>query len=190
MTFIANLKYKHVACVNVSLYSMKPEVHDAITTVKGSFEKTKNNILRLIENNIAVQINCPVMKQNMESFETVINWGQDHKCSVITDYIIMARSDRTTDNLSNRLSKEDLKYVIRKIADNSVVFQKNLKEQGVFAEQKTADAIGEERVCGVGLSTLCMVANGNVYPWCRMAEYVCGNINQNSFRQEIWENSA
>ena len=114
---IANLKYKHVACVNVSLYSMKPEVHDAITTVKGSFEKTKNNILRLIENNIAVQINCPVMKQNMESFETVINWGQDHKCSVITDYIIMARSDRTTDNLSNRLSKEDLKYVIRKIAD-------------------------------------------------------------------------
>lgn len=186
---IANLKYKHVACVNVSLYSMKSEVHDAITTVKGSFEKTKNNILRLIENNIPVQINCPVMKQNMDSFEMVINWGESHKCSVVTDYIIMARSDRTTDNLYNRLSKEDLKYVIRKIADNSAVFQKNLKEQGVFAEQKTADAIGEERVCGVGLSTLCMVANGNVYPCAGWQQYVCGNINQNSL-QEIWENSA
>lgn len=183
---IEALKYRHVACVNVSLYSMEPEIHDAITTVKGSFEKTKNNILRLIDNNIAVQINCPVMKQNRDSFHEVIIWGQEHKCSVITDYIIMGRSDRTIDNLSNRLSKDDLRGVIEKIAENSVFFRTNLKSEGVFAEYKTINA--DRRVCGVGLSTLCMVANGDVYPCAGWQQYICGNIG-NKTLQEIWESS-
>lgn len=66
---IQALKYKNDSIVNVSLYSMIPEVHDAITTVKGSFYKTKDNIERLIANNIPLQINCPVMKQNKDSFQ-------------------------------------------------------------------------------------------------------------------------
>lgn len=185
---IAALKYKHIACVNVSLYSMEPEVHDAITTVKGSFEKTKNNILRLIDNNIAVQINCPVMKQNKNSFHEVIIWGQDHKCSVVTDYIIMGRSDCTIDNLNNRLSKDDMRYVIEKIAENNVFFRTDLKTEGVFATCKTANDNANERVCGVALSTMCMVANGNVYPCAGWQQYICGNINNTSL-QEIWEYS-
>lgn len=56
--------YRHASCVNVSLYSMGANVHDSITTVEGSFEKTKANILQLLDNNVPVQINCPIMKQN------------------------------------------------------------------------------------------------------------------------------
>lgn len=184
---IEALKYRHGACVNVSLYSMEADVHDAITTYKGSFEKTKNNILRLISNNIAVQINCPVMKQNKDSFQGVITWGQEHKCAVITDYAIMGRSDRTTDNLNNRLTKEDFKEVIEKIAENNVFFRLNLKSEGVFAEYNVADA--DKRVCGVGLSTLCMVSNGNVYPCAGWQQYVCGNLNDTPLC-EIWDNSS
>lgn len=185
---IAALKYKHVSCVNVSLYSMNTKIHDEITTIKGSFEKTKNNILRLIDNNIAVQINCPVMKQNKNSFYEVIKWGEEHKCSVITDYVIMGRSNRTTDNLNNRLTKNDIKYVVEKIAENSIVFQTNLKNQGVFTECKTLNADLNQRVCGVALSTMCMVSNGNIYPCAGWQQYVCGNIRNTSLR-EIWEDS-
>ena len=46
--------------VYVSLYSMNEVNHDAITQMKGSFNKTKSNILKLIENNIPVYINCPI----------------------------------------------------------------------------------------------------------------------------------
>lgn len=70
---------------------MYPEVHDEITKVRGSFIKTRDNILKLIDNNIPVQINCPIMKQNKNSFHQVIQWGQNNKCSVVTDYLIMAR---------------------------------------------------------------------------------------------------
>ena len=185
---ISSLKYRHVSCVNVSLYSMEPDIHDEITTINGSFEKTKKNILKLIENNIAVQINCPVMKQNKYSFHQVINWGQDHKCSVVTDYLIMGRSDRSIDNLDNRLTKDDLKYVIEKIAENSLVFRTNLKNEGVFAEGKTSNAEADERVCGVALSTVCMVANGDVYPCAGWQQYVCGNLREQTL-ESIWYDS-
>lgn len=176
------LKYKHASCVNVSLYSMNSEVHDSITTIKGSYEKTKNNILKLIDNNIPVQINCPIMKQNRDSFSDVIRWGQANKCAVVTDYVIMARSDRTTDNLENRLTKNDLRGVIEQIAQNNYIFKANIENEKPF------EAVPEGRVCGVGLSTLCMVATGLVYPCAGWQQYVCGDINRVSL-QEIWNNS-
>lgn len=157
------LTYKHSSCVNVSLYSMIPEVHDEITTIKGSFDKTLNNILKLIENNVPIQINCPVMKQNKDSFYEVINWGQNHKCTVNTDYLIMARTDRTIDNLINRLSENDLKEVIGHYLQNDVVIRSNVDAFDEY-EQEDTGMDPEDRVCGVGITTLCMIANGDVYP--------------------------
>lgn len=153
---IEALKYRHIACVNVSLYSMDPAVHDSITTIQGSFEKTKNNILRLIENNIAVQINCPVMKQNKDSFYEVIKWGQDHKCSVVTDYLIMARFDRSTDNLDNRLSTDELNDVIQHLIDNDVIFKENFKNRTLHPEMFKRPGQPDDKVCGVGMSTMCI----------------------------------
>lgn len=187
-SIIEVLKYRHVACVNVSLYSMQSEIHDSITAVKGSYERTTKNILKLIENNIAVQINCPIMKQNKDSFQDVIIWGEEHKCSVVLDYVIMGRSDRSTDNLNNRLSKSELKSVIEKIAENSLSFKANLKNTGVFADGNFVKRNGDKRVCGVGLSTMCMVSNGNVYPCAGWQQYVCGNLNDISLKK-IWEDS-
>lgn len=184
---LKTLKYKHASCVNVSLYSMRPDIHDSITTVKGSFERTKSNILKLIDNDVPVQINCPIMKQNKDSFYEVVNWGQNHKCSVITDYLIMARSDRSTDNLDNRLSPDELKSVISALVENDIVFQSNIKTRKVNKEA-IPDIRPDSRVCGVGMSTLCMVASGEVYPCAGWQRYVCGNLKNETLKQ-IWENS-
>lgn len=181
------LKYKHASCVNVSLYSMCPEIHDSITTVKGSFIRTKNNILKLIDNNVPVQINCPIMKQNKDSFYEVVRWGQDHKCSVITDYLIMARSDRSTDNLDNRLTPDDLNFVVKTLIENDVVFQSNVKA-GKVNKEAIPNIKPNDRVCGVGMSTLCMVASGEVYPCAGWQRYICGDLKTETLKQ-IWENS-
>lgn len=182
---IKALMYRHASCVNVSLYSMNMEVHDAITTIAGSFEKTKANIEKLIENNVPIQINCPIMKQNKDTFHTVVQWGQSHKCSVITDYLIMARSNRSTDNLKNRLTKDDLEVVIKKLLDTDVVFQSNVKSN--FTEHN-APLSSDDKVCGVGMSTLCMVTNGDVFPCAGWQKYICGNIKQSSLKS-IWNDS-
>ena len=50
--------------------------------------------------------------------------------------------------------------------------------------EEDADA----RVCGVGISSCCMVANGNIYPCAGWQDYICGNLNESSLK-DIWENS-
>lgn len=181
------LMYRHASCVNVSLYSMDANVHDAITTVRGSFDKTKANILKLLDNNVPVQINCPIMKQNKDSFYEVVKWGQAHKCSVITDYLIMARSDHSIENINNRLTAHDLSSVIKSLIENDVVFQSNVRNRQTdhVADSKSH---AEDRVCGVGMSTLCMVAAGTVYPCAGWQQYICGDLRKSTLK-EIWEKS-
>lgn len=177
------LSYRHATCVNVSLYSMISEVHDAITGVQGSFFKTKNNILKLIENNIPVQINCPIMKQNKDNFYEVINWGQEHKCAVITDYLIMARYDGSIDNLKHRITNDDIADVIKHILENDAIFQEKTKNNNGIRKIKAQD-----RVCGVGITTLCMVADGKAYPCAGWQKYICGDLKKNKL-SDIWKNS-
>ncbi len=58
------LKDANISIIQVSLYSMDPEKHDTITTVKGSWQRTKNAIEKLVSHDIPVQISCPIMKAN------------------------------------------------------------------------------------------------------------------------------
>ena len=72
---IKEMKANPLLDVQASLYAMEPDIHDEITQVKGSFEKTKNAILKLIENDIPLQISCPIMKQNKNYYGDVIKWA-------------------------------------------------------------------------------------------------------------------
>lgn len=69
---IGIMKEGNVSSVQTSLYSMIPEHHDAITTVKGSFYKTRDNILKLIENDLPLHVSCPTMKGNKDDYGDVV----------------------------------------------------------------------------------------------------------------------
>lgn len=181
------LQYKHPTRVKVSLYSMQADIHDAITTVPGSWEKSVQNILRLLESSIPVQINCPVIKQNINSFDEVVQWGKQHHCAVACDYLIMARDNFTTDNLDNRLSAEDLKSVIGKIVVGNFLTKRD--EMAMEPKRSTmVPSSYDKRVCGVGISMLCMESNGDIYPCVGWHKYRCGNIKDSSLLK-IWSES-
>jgi radical SAM protein with 4Fe4S-binding SPASM domain len=184
---IAILKEGTISAVNVSLYSMNSEIHDSITQLPGSFEKTKTAILRLIENNVPIQINCPTMKQNKKTFLDVLKWGHEQKCRVLTDFMIMARSDHSTDNLDNRLSPDETEDVIKNIINNDVVYQNRVLSP-LFESASITD-MSEDPVCGVCISFLAMIANGDVYPCPGWQKYIAGNV-KNTPLAEIWANSA
>lgn len=178
-----------LSSVNVSLYSMNPEIHDAITGLSGSFEKTKANILKLIESDIPVQINCPLVKQNKNSYKDVLLWGHERKCRVVTDFIIMAQYDHNTDNLLHRLSPEDVGEVMSDVVNNDKVYQHRLLVEEFDSIYLGNKDISNEMLCGVCISFIGMTANGNIYPCPGWQDYVVGNISKTHLK-DIWLESS
>lgn len=170
--------------VQVSVYSMNSDIHDGITKMKGSLEKTIKSILKLIENDIPVQISCPVMKQNKDSFKEVVKWGKEHKIQVGDDYGIIASYNHTSNNLSCRLSIDEIKDLILERVRNDSKYIENLK---IEAEKKK-NSTSEDFVCSVCHSSICIADNGNIYPCAGWQGYVIDNIKDNTLKN-IWENS-
>jgi radical SAM protein with 4Fe4S-binding SPASM domain len=181
---IKEMKTNPLLGVQVSLYSMNFNIHDEITQIKGSFEKTKNAILKLIENDIPLQINCPIVKQNKNCYDDVLKWAKKHKIHVGDDYVIIARYNHTTQNLSYRLSINEIKEVINKRVENDAKYIEQMEKEA----EKKKNISSNDIVCTVCHSSICIAYNGNVYPCVGWQDYIVGNIKETSL-SEIWDNS-
>lgn len=181
---IEEMKQNPLLCVQTSLYSMNAKIHDAITQKRGSFEKTKSAILELIENDIPVQISCPIMKQNMNCYQDVIDWGKEHNINVSSDYVIIARYDHIIQNLNCRLSIDDVRQIINQKIDNNPQYLESVEKEYV----KKKDMSPDDYICSVCHSSICISENGNVYPCAGWQGYVVANINETKL-SDIWNNS-
>ncbi|HAQ41997.1 MAG TPA: radical SAM protein [Clostridiales bacterium] len=181
---IEEMKRNGLLSVQVSLYSMDSNIHDSITQIKGSFEKTKNAILKLKENDIPLQISCPIMKQNINCYNDVIDWGKTHNINVGSDYVIIARYNHTTQNLSNRLSINDVEEVINQRIGNEPQYLELMEKDA----EKKKYMNPEDTVCSVCYSSICIADNGNVYPCAGWQDYVVGNVNETALN-DIWKDS-
>lgn len=184
------IKAANISLLQTSLYSMDPVIHDTITTVKGSFEKTKAALEKLVAADIPVQISCPIMKANRKGYAEVLKYAQSLKCKSQTDYIMMAQSDCNTQNLANRISLEETEELIRDIVEWDRDYNEITLKQRPVSEQISfdAEAFSRQPLCGAGLNDCCVTENGDVYPCAGWQAMVCGNVYKQSLR-EIWEQS-
>lgn len=178
------MKSNYLLGVQVSLYSMNPDIHDEITGVKGSFEKTKSAILKLIENDVPLQIMCLIMKYNKKCYQDVVDWAKKHKIQVGYDYVILAKYNHSTENLSCRLSTEEVEEVIWESVHKDPKYLKQIEDESL----KKANVSVEDNVCSVCHSSICVNERGNVYPCAGWQDYVVGNVKSMSL-QEIWLHS-
>ncbi|MBQ8060075.1 MAG: PqqD family peptide modification chaperone [Prevotella sp.] len=181
------LKEVNLSLVQVSLYSMDAAIHDTITTVKGSFEKTKAAIEKLHAADIPVQISCPVMRANKDSYNDVMRYADSLRMKSQTDYVMMAQADLDTSNLANRLTLEETEKVVRDIVYYDTDYKTTTLEQEPISAIPL-DEYAEMPLCGAGVNDLCVTVNGDVYPCAGWQDFVVGNV----FRQplkDIWENS-
>lgn len=187
---IADLKEANLSLIQVSLYSMDPEIHDLITTVKGSFERTKSAIEKLVANDIPVQISCPIMKANRKGYGEVLEYAKSLKIKAQTDYIMIARANLDTENLANRLSLEETEELLRDLIEHDTNYKENTLQQLPVSDQIkfNLERFKKQPVCGVGYDNCCITANGDVYPCAGWQNYVLGNVYKQSLK-EIWENS-
>ena len=181
------LKEVNLSLIQVSLYSMDAEIHDKITTVKGSWEKTKNAIEKLYAADVPVQISCPIMKANKDGYKLVMKYAQSLKMKSMTDYIMMAQADLDTNNLANRISLKETEEVIHDIIE----YDLDYKNETLNQEPTTNTPIEEQMnmpLCGAGINDLCVTVNGDIYPCAGWQNYVVGNVFKTPLK-EIWENS-
>lgn len=187
---IPTLKEVNLSVIQTSLYSMDESIHDMITTVKGSFSKTKNAIERLVAADIPVQISCPVMKANRKGYKDVLEYAKSLKIKAQTDFIMMAQSDFNTNNLANRISIEETEELLRDIIEHDIDYHKELKEKPPVSDFIAIDRerYMQQPVCGVGYDNCCITVNGDVYPCAGWQNYVLGNVYKQPLK-EIWEQS-
>ncbi len=185
---IQAIKDANVSYVQCSLYSMDPDIHDTITTVKGSFEKTLNAIKRLIANDIPVQISCPLMKANKDSYLDVLEFAQQNKIKAFSDYILMGEANLCTDNLRNRLSIEETEKVIRNLIEHDVDYPRWVKEKRPYLESIDKERYAKQALCGAGLNNICITENGDLYPCPGWQSMIVGNIFKKSLK-DIWNYS-
>lgn len=181
---IKEMRKNPLLSIQVSLYSMDSDIHDEITQVKGSFRKTKSAIVKLIENDIPLQISCPIMKQNKNCYNKVIKWAEKYKIHVGDDYGIIGEYNHSAKNLSCRLSIDEIKEVIIDKVENDA---KYLEQIEAAADKKQNITINDS-ICTVCRSTICITNSGSVYPCEGWQNYIVGNVNETSLN-DIWNNS-
>lgn len=179
---ISEMKRNILLSVQVSLYSMDAAVHDSITKLNGSFEKTKAGILRLCDEGIPVQISCPIIKQNKDSYVDVLHWGWAHNIGVATEPVIFAAYDHSGCNLENRLPIEEVDDVL------TVQMQEGYAESFRKMAEEKEKLTRDDPICSVCRYSFCVAANGKVFPCAGWQNNVMGDLNYQSV-QEVWETS-
>lgn len=178
------MKENPLLSVQTSLYAVEDVIHDGITKVKGSCEKTKAAIELLVNNGIPVQISCPIMKQNLYCYEEVIKWGREHDINVNSDYVIIGQYNHLLENLNCRLSIEDVSTVIQ----NDIRTDSNFWNKFVKQQEKRMKRSAGDPVCSVCFMSLCVAPNGDIYPCAGWQGYKLGNIRETRL-DELWNES-
>lgn len=180
------IKEANISVIQASLYSMDSEIHDSITKVKGSYNKTRSAIELLVKENIPVMISCPLMKANATSYRKILEYAHTLGIKAQTDFILMAQENLSIDNLTNRISLSETENVIREILHNA----------GVDSADSISDTLQPDRVtlkmsqpvCAAGITNLCINANGNVFPCNGWQGFKAGNLYKESLF-DIWTKS-
>ena len=175
----------NVNMVQISLYSMDRQIHESITRVPGSHTATLACIERLIEREVPVQVSCPMMKENRDSYQDVSHWCSEHKVRVLSDFIMLAKSDFDRTNLSHRLDLEQTRQVILDILDVDAEYPFQLEEP-----PKTKDPLhyAEQPVCGIGIDNVCITSDGKVFPCAGFRSFVLGSVREQKL-SDIWLHS-
>ncbi|MBR4125247.1 MAG: radical SAM protein, partial [Victivallales bacterium] len=110
---LAVLKEVDPQFVNVSLYSMDPAKHDAVTRLPGSWKRTMDAILACEAAGVHVRLAAPVLKENREGYGELATFAKAHRMHLVPDVDIFPQCDHDDSNLDHALSAAELAEFLR-----------------------------------------------------------------------------
>jgi AdoMet-dependent heme synthase len=170
-----------VDTIQISLYSHRAEVHDAITKLPGSFERSIKAIRFLREHGLKVTIANVLMTWNRHDSDGVQELAISLGAHYTLDPTITPMMDGNTSVLSLRIAGEELPDVF---ANPKLV--PNMEEFCAPPKPVTEDDM-EGYSCSAGHSFCYISPYGDVFP-CVQFPLPTGNIRRQKFL-DIWNHS-
>jgi len=168
--------------VQISVYSHRPEVHDAITKLPGSLKRTVEAIRFLKSQGLKVVIANVLMASNFFDNTGVMALAKDLGVSYTLDPTITPKMDGDTSILALRIAGPELKQVFR---------SKELvgDVEGFCAPPPPpGDDIMDGLPCSAGHTACYITPYGDVFP-CVQFPLPSGNVRSQKFL-DIWRNSS
>jgi AdoMet-dependent heme synthase len=170
-----------VHSVQISIYSHRPEVHDAITKVPGSLKRSVDAIRFLKAQGLAVTIANVLMLQNLQDYPGVKALAEELGVEVTLDPTITPKMDGDRALLNLNIDAAALREVFR---DESLVGN---VEEFCAPPKKVDDDDLDLLPCSAGHTACYVSPYGDVYP-CVQFPLPSGNVRRTPFL-DIWRHS-
>lgn len=172
---IRRLSELYISQYSMTVFSLEAEIHDFITGIKGSLEKTLSNIELLQKYKIPLEIKTPLMDVNKFSFIHLKEFCDKRNITYGATTNIFSKSDGDQSPKELSIAEDDLVKVLKelnKIEDNS----------RILGEETTNEC------CPLLKFILSIDSNGDVFP-CKSLYYKVGNVLEQSVN-DIWNFST
>lgn len=183
------LKALGVHKVHISIYSDEPAVHDAVTKVPGSLEKSLAAARMLKGLGLKVKLSCPIMRQNLNSFRGVQRLAEELGVPYTLDPTITPMIDGDMSLLQHRVGAQELQalYADEKL-NPAIAAHTEGPCSDAFEENQKAVSPFDGIPCSAGQNSAYISPYGDVYP-CVQMPLPTGNVRRRSFR-DVWYGSG
>jgi radical SAM protein with 4Fe4S-binding SPASM domain len=183
------LRELSVRKIQISIYSAEPEVHDAITKVRGSLERTLAAIRFLQAEGLQVKIACPLMKQNLTAYRNVQALAAELSVPYVLDMTITPKMDGDMSLLQLRSSTKELLPILQDASLNPRACSPNsLEGESISMGSTTSSGMEsqayEDIPCSAGHNSCYISPYGDVFP-CVQMPVATGNLRKQTF-EDIW----
>jgi AdoMet-dependent heme synthase len=170
-----------VESIQISIYSHRPDVHDAITKMPGSLKRSINAIRFLRSEGLRVTIANVLMLQNIQDYPGVRALGSELGVEVTIDPTITPRMDGDRSLLDLNIDQAALERVFR---EEGLI--ENAGESCAPPQGPDEDAL-DMLPCSAGHTACYVSPYGDVYP-CVQFPLPSGNVRRMKF-VDIWRDS-
>jgi AdoMet-dependent heme synthase len=170
-----------VESIQISIYSHRPEVHDAITKMPGSLKRSINAIRFLRSEGLRVTIANVLMLQNIQDYPGVRALGSELGVEVTIDPTITPRMDGDRSLLDLNIDQVALQRVFREEGMLENAGESCTPPSG--PDQEVLDSLP----CSAGHTACYVSPYGDVYP-CVQFPLPSGNVRSGKFL-DIWRHS-
>ncbi|HEX5045410.1 MAG TPA: radical SAM protein [Candidatus Polarisedimenticolaceae bacterium] len=178
---VARVAGLHPMEVEISIHGSRPESHEALTKIKGSFAKTVKALENLVEAGIKINVKCPITRLNQDELFEIRDIGDRLGVFITFDAVITPKDDG---DLSHMHLRPDDAFLEKYWGE----WYGELHRGKLPPKTNHCASDGASAVCGSGRSGFTLDPYGNILPCVAFRRKVANILEIESLHQ-IWHTS-